>query len=324
MANQSPRNGLLRTLGSLLTVCGLTLAGMLALQAPDASPNGSAVAYAELCHDEQGKPYWAVDCGEGSPNPGPSDPGPGKPQPDLSETRSMPDCNEDPDGNSFGPGGAAFEACLEAHRACLEEDPNDDGVGDDTGEPGGGYSNDEFQANWVRVRPNENAAWGQWNYAGSSCGPTEPPPSPQEIADRFITDLPKGEPTYQPKNKTVVGLKTVFVTHLAENPIQRTYSFGPYEVNVQGEATSYLWHFGDEDGGTLTTDKQGNPYPEQGWTDVTYEYQNAGDFEADVDVTFEGTFNVDGGAAQALPPITIVDGPAVPVQVVEGDPVLVY
>lgn len=319
MGNQSPRRGILRTLGSLIAVGGLTAVAMVALQAPEAGPGGDSVANAEWCVDENGDRYWALDCGDGGPGPGPGpdDPGdPGPDEPQLSESRTVPDCNKYPDGAIFGPGEPGFEECLQGHQDCVQEDPNDDGVGDPL--PGGGYSNDEFQASFVHTRTSETAPWGPWEYSANSCGPDEPPPSPEEIAERFRTDLPMGEPSFQPENRTLVGLKTAFQTELERNPIDETYQFGTYTVNVHGEATSFLWHFGD--GEEFSTPNQGRPYPLPGWEDVTHEYEAPDTYNADVDVTFEGTFTIGGGAPQALPAITIDDGPAVPVEVLQGDP----
>jgi hypothetical protein len=162
---------------------------------------------------------------------------------------------------------------------------------------------------------------GPWVRQGTVCRSTtdeEPQPTPEEVREVILVRLPKADPEVAPPGgRTLINFDTVFYTEID------TYMT---DVQVVGQAVTvravperFEWHFGD--GGTLTTDKKGGPYPNM---DIVHRYAGTGTFAVDVDVSYQAEFRVgNAGPWQPIPGlITIDDGPSVQLAVVESDPVL--
>jgi hypothetical protein len=82
-------------------------------------------------------------------------------------------------------------------------------------------------------------------------------------------------------------------------------TLGTVTVDVQVQPLSYQWSFGD--GSALETTSLGQPYPAQ--SDITHVYEQSslaagGAYSVTMEVTFSAQYRVNGGAWQALAPIT--------------------
>jgi hypothetical protein len=124
--------------------------------------------------------------------------------------------------------------------------------------------------------------------------------------------LMKAQLHIQPPNgRTLVNLDTIFWT------VDPTRTFGDipvldHRVDLRILPTSYAWHFGDGD--TSETITPGGPYPNK---DVTHQYLGTGAVRPSLAVTYRGQYRVDGGAWIDMVGTATVDGPEVPLAVVE-------
>ncbi|HSX67266.1 hypothetical protein [Nocardioides sp.] len=134
--------------------------------------------------------------------------------------------------------------------------------------------------------------------------------------------LPEPQLSIQPpKGKTLVGLETIFSTRA--EPFTRTLTLLGRRITLRIEPSSFLWHHGD--GTSQTTDWSGKAWdrdePEiDGY--LTHVYEHTGTVRPSVEVTWSAEFRVGGGAWQPVNGTVTRAGAPVPLQVLEGQPVL--
>jgi hypothetical protein len=147
------------------------------------------------------------------------------------------------------------------------------------------------------------------------------PPLPQVTPGLVLTafreiGLPSLQARTQPADKTLVNFDTIFYTQPPE--FARTITMLGRQVQVVATPESFTWHFGD--GSSGTTSSPGAPYPEK---IVTHAYTVAHvTVRPNVDVTYTGRFQVDGGTWQAIPGTVTIAGPSVPLRVSEATAML--
>jgi hypothetical protein len=98
-------------------------------------------------------------------------------------------------------------------------------------------------------------------------------------------------------------------------PIQTSETLGGTTVEVEISSTGYRWTFGD--GATLETNSLGQRYPSVSEIQHAYEQSSLssnGAFSVTVSINFSVQYRVNGGAWQALDPITRSFTSAYPVQ----------
>jgi hypothetical protein len=98
-------------------------------------------------------------------------------------------------------------------------------------------------------------------------------------------------------------------------PIRTSETLGGTTVEVEITPTGYRWTFGD--GATLETNSLGQPYPSI--SDIQHAYEQSslssnGAFEVALTINFAVQYRINGGAWQALDPITRSFASAYPVQ----------
>lgn len=134
--------------------------------------------------------------------------------------------------------------------------------------------------------------------------------------------LPEPQLSIQPpKGKTLVGLETIFSTKA--EPFTRTLTLLGRQITLRIEPSSFLWHHGD--GTSHTTDWAGKAWdrdePEiDGY--LTHVYEHTGTVRPSVEVTWSAEFRVGGGAWRPVNGTVTRAAAPVPLQVVEGEPVL--
>jgi hypothetical protein len=132
-------------------------------------------------------------------------------------------------------------------------------------------------------------------------------------------DWPSAELMIQPPNgKTLVNLATNFFT-ATMHPTARTITLLGQQVEITAKPVSYTWHFGD--GTILETDGPGREYPDM---DISHVYLEAGvTLSPSVDVTYEGSYRVNGGDPTPIPETLTVPGDPVTLAVLSATPHLV-
>lgn len=164
---------------------------------------------------------------------------------------------------------------------------------------------------------------------GEECTPAEADrvtarPSLSALVLRAFRRVPLPEPALSiqpPKGKTLVGLETIFSTKA--EPFTRTLTLLGRQITLRIEPTSFLWHHGD--GTSHTTDWAGKAWdrdePEiDGY--LTHVYEHTGTVRPSVEVTWSAEFRVGGGAWRPVNGTVTRAAAPVPLQVVEGEPVL--
>ena len=133
---------------------------------------------------------------------------------------------------------------------------------------------------------------------------------------------PEAELTVQPPNgKTLVNLLTNFYTD-SPPPEPQTVTLLGQQVSITATPVSYTWHFGDTS--RLTTNGPGAAYESGTPIQVGHTY-----VEADVtvhpwvDVTYHGSYTVNGGDPEDIPEELTVEGTPVDLQVLTATPRLV-
>jgi len=134
--------------------------------------------------------------------------------------------------------------------------------------------------------------------------------------------LPAPALSIQPPNgKTLVGLETIFSTKA--DPFTRTLTLLGQQVTLRIEPSSFLWHHGD--GTSQTTDWAGKAWDHdspdiQGY--LTHTFEHTGTVSPSVEVTWSAQYRVGRGAWQPVNGTVTRAGGPVPLQVLEGQPVL--
>lgn len=122
------------------------------------------------------------------------------------------------------------------------------------------------------------------------------------LVARFMQDLPIGIDTIgaRPEGKGVTGITSYFwVEGYSGAPITDSLSGAGVTVAVQVTLGSVTWDFGD--GTPPTTGSLGEAWPAR--SSVHHTYRDRGDRAVTVTITMPAQFSVNGGAAQALPPV---------------------
>ncbi len=134
--------------------------------------------------------------------------------------------------------------------------------------------------------------------------------------------LPAPQLSIQPPNgKTLVGLETIYST--TAEPFTRTLTLLGRQVTLRIEPSNFLWRHGD--GTSETTDWAGKTWDHvspdiDGY--LTHVYEHTGEVSPSVEVTWSAEFRVGGGAWQRVNGTVTRAGAPVPLQVLEGQPVL--
>lgn len=167
-----------------------------------------------------------------------------------------------------------------------------------------------------------------WPYGVvGECEPSEAaaarPALPAVVLQEFRrVPLPEPELSIQPpKGKTLVGLETIFSTKA--DPFTKTLTLLGRQVTLKIKSSSFVWHHGD--GTTQTTDWAGKAWDHDS-PDIdgylTHTYEHTGTVRPSVEVTWSAEFRVGGGAWQPVNGTVTRSGAPVPLQVLEGQPVL--
>jgi hypothetical protein len=129
--------------------------------------------------------------------------------------------------------------------------------------------------------------------------------------------LPAAQLQVQPANgRTLVNFDTNFYTEL--QALDPTITLLGQQVTLHIVPSQFGWRFGD--GGSLTTDGPGSPYPD---LDVTHSYLRKGRVAPSVDTTYTATYRVNGGPWQDVPGSVTIAGAPVDLQVLTATPTLV-
>jgi hypothetical protein len=121
-----------------------------------------------------------------------------------------------------------------------------------------------------------------------------------------------------PDGRTLVNLKTNFLTTTTESVTQRVTLLGQ-QVAIEATPVDYTWHFGD--GETHHGADPGAPYPDLRITHVYVEAEVT--VTPSVDVTYQGRYRVNGGVWQDIPETLTVEGTPVELEVLTATPHLV-
>lgn len=165
----------------------------------------------------------------------------------------------------------------------------------------------------------------------SDIGPSQPcspkharDPSWSSVVLRAFRKVPLPAPQLSiqpPKGKTLVGLETIFSTKA--EPFTRTLTLLGRTVTLKIEPSSFLWHHGD--GTSQTTDWAGKAWDHDS-PDIddylTHVYEHTGAVRPSVEVTWSAQFRVGGGAWRSVNGTVTRAGAPVPLEVLEGQPVL--
>jgi hypothetical protein len=148
-------------------------------------------------------------------------------------------------------------------------------------------------------------------------------PRPQDVGWNQVLNeskdvlFPRLGVKIQPSGRTLVNAETIVYTDQSKVSTKTVEVLG-FPVVVEASPVSYTWDFGD--GGRVTTASPGQPYPGK---DVTHRYLKRGDVGVFVTTNYAARFNVDGTGWQYVEGTVPIAGPATPLLVREGVPVLV-
>lgn len=164
-----------------------------------------------------------------------------------------------------------------------------------------------------------------WQEVASVCLGEDDADSLQVITEmRIIREFrhiawPEADLVIQPPDgRTLVNLKTNFYTTTTQPKIQSVTIFGSV-VEIEATPASYTWHFGD--GSTASGTEPGDKYPN---LEVTHTYVKADvTVRPSVDVTYSGSWRIDGGDWHDIDETLTVEGSRVELQVLTATPHLV-
>lgn len=149
-------------------------------------------------------------------------------------------------------------------------------------------------------------------------------PSLPAMVLRAFRRVPLPEPALSiqpPDGKTLVGLETIFSTKA--QPFTKTLTLLGRKVTLKIEPSSFVWHHGD--GTSRTTDWAGKAWDHDS-PDIdgylTHVYEHTGAVRPSVEVTWSAQFRVGGGAWRPVNGTVTRTGAPVPLQILEGQPVL--
>jgi hypothetical protein len=139
------------------------------------------------------------------------------------------------------------------------------------------------------------------------------------LAEMKKLEWPEAELTIQPPDgRTLVNFKTNFLTTTTE-PATQTVTLLGQQVQIEATPVDYTWHFGD--GETQSGPDPGAAYPDLRITHVYVEADVT--VTPSVDVTYRGSYRIDGGSWQDIPETLTVEGTPVDLQVLSATPHLV-
>ena len=129
-------------------------------------------------------------------------------------------------------------------------------------------------------------------------GPTDPAVSVTQAVAGIVQrefssyDLTRGRVVVAPQGKTLVGFRTRFWTEATEYTFVRSILGRQVEITATPE--EYVFHFGDG-----TTERRTSA-PRAGSDDVVHAYTTAAQRQAHVEITWSGTYRVEGGQELAV------------------------
>jgi len=157
-----------------------------------------------------------------------------------------------------------------------------------------------FNVAWV---PIDAAAGGNVSVVVNSNAAIPPVSVAQQLLDQL--PIPNIAVRANPSTGLVALASWFWADGYGGAPIAASETLGKVTVDVEVEPQSYTWSFGD--GASMVTTSLGEPYPAQ--SDITHVYQQSsltagGAYSVTLTVTFSAKYRVNGGAWQALAPIT--------------------
>jgi hypothetical protein len=140
----------------------------------------------------------------------------------------------------------------------------------------------------------------------------------QVLAETKNVAFPGLSVKVQPVGWTLVNYETIVYTDESKVSTTSITLLG-FPVVVEVTPMSYTWRFGD---GTpaLTTSIPGRPYPAK---DITHKYLKRGSVHLTLTTNYAARFNVAGTGWQYIAGTVPITGPATPLRVREGVPVLI-
>lgn len=128
---------------------------------------------------------------------------------------------------------------------------------------------------------------------------------PRDLADRLVRDLPYPNPSVGavPATRGLTGLDTWFwVTGYSTAPIRDTVTAFGLTIDVEASVDSVSWDFGD--GTTVNGVGLGSPPPGPSAVSHRFEVRSRPTFTVRSLIGLDVRWRVNGGAWQALPPVT--------------------
>ena len=125
-----------------------------------------------------------------------------------------------------------------------------------------------------------------------------PPPSPEEIAataiDRAVALAPDPQLEVAPGELGMTGLDSFFWVADPPEPITTTAGVPGLTVTAQAVPSQFVWNFGDGD--ELVTTSPGAPWNRSTSGRVKHMYETKGIYDISVEVIWEASYSVNGGA----------------------------
>lgn len=134
-------------------------------------------------------------------------------------------------------------------------------------------------------------------------GPREPGVDPAALAETLVGHVPVELATIdvRPEGRAVTGIPSYFwIEGYDGQAITDEATLGPVTVAVAIGLDTVTWDFGD--GTPPLTAGLGQAWPER--SEIRHAYRDRGTYDVTVRISLRPTFTVNGGAAQALAPIT--------------------
>ena len=133
--------------------------------------------------------------------------------------------------------------------------------------------------------------------------PTNPGIDPTALAESLVGHVPVELATIdvRPEGRAVTGIPSYFwIEGYDGRPITDEATLGTTTVAVEIGLDTVTWDFGD--GTPPLTAGLGQAWPER--SEIRHAYRDRGTYDVTVTIRLRPTFTVNGGAAQALEPIT--------------------